>query len=639
MSTAPISDAPPNLSEPRSALRGWFFWKLFLGNAAVLTLVLGACLWTILAQLDEFHEAELISFLRSQATALRGVLEPQWIVADAVRLDRMVKELSPADTENVRITLIGPDGRVWADSSAEPATLDSHADRPEIVQARAEGWGAATRWSESVRRDMQYVALTVGPPTDVRGYVRVAVPLGVVSARTGAVHRLVWAIGLSGLAAALLLALGLAVLWSGRISRITAAARGISRGDLGTRLHMGGKDEVALLARSLDRMRNRIAAQMSTIDGQRLSLEALLEQLSEGVVVVRQDGRVHWINAAARRLLSVPNDVTGSAVERYVSQHDVQRMLLEPLNSRVSADGAAEARLDLSVDGKPVALLARASEIMLPGVPTGGTAGDERVVVPGRLLVLTDITELSRAIRLRTDFAANASHELRTPLAAMRGAAETLQKMNLAEESAVATRFVNMIVRHLSRLEDLVSDLLNLSRLESPGACFKPVDLRTEKFVAELTDRWRDNAETKNVAVAARVDAECRQLRASPHLLRLALDNLVDNAIKFSEPNGTVSITVNRVGDRIVFRVRDQGCGIPDEDQERVFERFYQVARARTGTGSPSDQVRGTGLGLSIVRHAVTALAGEVQLESAVGTGTTITVDIPIGQVRVVLDE
>jgi len=636
MSTLQISDAPPNRAEARSALRGRFFWKLFLGNAVVLTLVLGACLWTILSQLDVYHEAELISFLRSQATALRAVLEPQWNPADAARLDRMVKELSPADTENVRITLIGPDGRVWADSSADPATLDSHADRPEIVQARSEGWGAAVRWSDSIRREMQYVALSVGLPGELRGYVRVAVPLGVVSARTGTVHRLVWAIGLSGLAAALLLALGLAFLWSGRIARVTAAARGLSRGDLSTRLDVGGNDEVALLARSLDRMRNRIAAQMSTIDGQRRSLEALLDQLSEGVVVARHDGRVLWINAAARKLLNVPSDVCDSTVERYFSQHDVQRLLLAAPGT--NGDIESEARVDLSVAGKPVSLLARASEIVLPDVSLGASQGDARAGVQGRLLVLTDITELSRAIRLRTDFAANASHELRTPLAAMRGAAETLQKMNLTEESAAAIRFVNMIVRHISRLEELVSDLLNLSRLESPGARFDPVDLRTEKFVAELIDRWRDNAENKNVTVTARVDADCPQLRANPHLLQLALDNLVDNAIKFSEPDGTVSIDVRRNRDRIVFRVSDQGCGIPEEDQERVFERFYQVARARTGTGSASDQPRGTGLGLSIVRHAVTALAGEVELESIVGKGTTITVNIPIGPVRVVLD-
>lgn len=632
MSDLPISDAASSPAEPRGVLRGRFFWRLFLGNAAVLVVVMSACLWAIMAQLDRYRADELTSFLRSQATALRGVLESQWEVAEAARLDHIVKDLSRGDAEKFRVTLIGPDGRVWADSSADPTTLDSHADRPEIRQARAEGWGAATRWSDSIHRDMQYVAVVVGAPGEPRGYVRVAEPLGVVSARTEVVHGLFWAIGLTGLVAALLLALGLAALWSGRISRITAAARGLSRGDLSARLDMGGHDEVALLARALDRMRNRIAAQMSTIDGQRRSLEALLEQLSEGVVVVRQDGRVHWINAAARRLLSVPDEVTDSTVEHCFSQHDVQRMLLEPLDSASTAERVVETRLELSVVGKSLVLLARVSEIVLPDGSSTVSSGDEPGVVLGRVLVLTDITELSRAIRLRSDFAANASHELRTPLAAMRGAADTLQKMNLAEESAAAVRFINMIVRHIARLEDLVSDLLNLSRLESPAASFEPVDLRLEKFVGELTDRWRDAAARKTVTVVSKVGDDCPQLRVSPHLLQLAMDNVLDNAIKFSETGGIVTIDIRRDGDRLVLRVADQGCGISDADQERVFERFYQVAGARTGTGSLSDQARGTGLGLSIVRHAVTAMGGTVNLQSALRKGTTVTVTIPFAK-------
>jgi signal transduction histidine kinase len=347
---------------------------------------------------------------------------------------------------------------------------------------------------------------------------------------------------------------------------------------------------------------------------------------------------VHWINAAARRLLNVPDEVVDSTVEQYFSQHEVQRMLLSPGDPRGAGEGAAESRLELSVESKPVTLLARVSGIMLPEGSTRGSAAEERPVVPGRLLVLTDITELSRALRLRSDFVANASHELRTPLAAMRGATETLQRMDLAEESAAAGRFVNMVMRHISRLEDLVSDLLNLSRLESLGTRFEPVDLRLEKFIEELADRWRDSAERKGVPLVFKVAGDCPQLRVSPHLLQLAMDNLVDNAIKFSEPSGTVDVDVRREEERLVLRVVDQGCGISDEDQERVFERFYQVARARTGTGSPSDDARGTGLGLSIVRHAVTALGGTVHLQSVLGSGTTIIVAIPFTRLESVSD-
>jgi len=629
MTIRPNHETPPVDRIERPSVRGRFFWKLVLANAILLTFVFGACLWAVLAGLDRFHQTELVSFLRSQAAALRAVLEPQWDSAAAQRFQAMVQEVGAADNENIRITLIGPDGRVWADSAADPQTLDSHANRPEIIEARAAGWGSSTRWSDSVRHELQYVALSVGPTEKPRGFVRVAVPLGAVEARSDAVHRLVWTIGLTGLGAALLLTMGLAMLWSGRVSRVIAAARAMSRGDLTTPLDMPGSDEVAWLARALDRMRNRIAAQVATIDGQRRSVEALLGQLSEGVVVARDDGRVIWINDAARKLLDVPGELIGAdcTVERCFSQHDVQRLLLA-----APEGGTAEARIEMPSSASTLSLLARASDITLPDTAAGSQPGTDERLLRGRLLVLTDISELARAIRLRSDFAANASHELRTPLAALRGAAETLLKMDLQSEGVHAVRFVEMMVRHITRLEDLVSDLLDLARVEAPAAKFDAVDLRFERVISELLVQWRESAEKKDIRLVAEVAPDCTILSANPHLLRLALGNLLDNAIKFSEPAGTVTVRVRQDSGSAVFEVTDQGCGIAPEDQERVFERFYQVTRARSGTGSVADQIRGTGLGLSIVRHAVTALGGEVDLSSVPGQGTTVSITVPTGR-------
>jgi signal transduction histidine kinase len=259
---------------------------------------------------------------------------------------------------------------------------------------------------------------------------------------------------------------------------------------------------------------------------------------------------------------------------------------------------------------------------------------DNSVPGVGRLLVLTDITELTRAVRMRSDFVANASHELRTPLAAIRMAVETLAKMNLAEEAPAAARFLGIVARHSSHLQAMVSDLLDLARVESPSARFEPTTLHLQRVFDELYGRWQEPLASKRLRWRAEIKPDCPTVHANAHLLTLVLDNLMDNAIKFTEAGGEVAVNGRRIGDQGVIEVSDTGCGIDSADQERVFERFYQVAPDRSGTGRPSGEKRGTGLGLSIVRHAASALGGTIKLESKVGVGTTVVVRLPLPRPR-----
>jgi len=288
-----------------------------------------------------------------------------------------------------------------------------------------------------------------------------------------------------------------------------------------------------------------------------------------------------------------------------------------------------ETRLEVTSPSGPVSLLVRACDIMLPelAAPTRLRQSSRGV---GRLLVLTDITELTRAVRMRSDFVANASHELRTPLAAIRMAVETLVKLNLAEEAPAAARFLGVVARHSSHLEAMVSDLLDLARVESPSARFEPATLHLQRVFDELRGRWQEPLESKRLRWRAEVTPDCPTVQANAHLLTLVLDNLVDNAIKFTEAGGEIAVNGRRIGDLGVIEVSDTGCGIDPADQERIFERFYQVAPARSGTGSPSGEKRGTGLGLSIVRHAASAMGGTIKLESEVGVGTRVSVSLPL---------
>lgn len=631
---------------------GRFFWKLFLGNAALMVLLLVGSVWLILAEFDRLHLEDLTASLLRQASAMKPLLADRFDDAHRSELDEIVKSAGSDGDIGPRVTLVRADGSALADSMADPAEMESHADRPEIQQALAEGVGQSTRWSETVSRDMKYVALRVGPADACKGVLRLSMAVRTVGARLESARFLAWRISLITFFAAIFLALGLARLWSVRIARLTAAARSVASGDLSSRIHVAGRDEVALLARSLNRMRQSLSGQLETIDRHTRTLEALLGQLLEGVVVVGPDGRIVLMNAAAVRLMKPPRRAgrtgfEGRSVEECIAQHELQAMLLPPgkvhgrgdksrkaVAARIGQGTAdpdiREARIELLTPEGTISVLARASDIVLPGIDGSKfTTAEPTGMATGRLLVLTDITELTQAIQMKSDFVANASHELRTPLSAVRAAVETLLSIDLESKPEAARRFLEVVERHASRLEALVADLLNLSKVESPGAEFKTTPVRISDYFEDLRSRWADTLENKQIEWHCELPRERGTLAVKVQLLDLVLDNLVENGIKYADRGGRVNVRCRIVDAGVAIDVIDNGCGIAPDEQERVFERFYQVARSRSGTGSKCDEVRGTGLGLSIVKHAVAAMKGRVELESAVGQGTRVTVIIP----------
>lgn len=631
---------------------GKLFWKLLLGNLLLVTVILVACVWLIASGSNQFLEEQLTEHLHIQAATLKQALGDRLDETNAAELQVMCRSISQSLPEPLRITLILPNGKVIADSDADPAQLDSHAGRPEVVEALAKGAGDSVRFSDSVLRNMKYVALRVGPRDHPIGVVRISMSLKTISDYTIASQRMMGTIVLGGLGAAILLAMGLAALSSVPILRITRVARSLSAGDLTARVRVRGSDEWAILGRSLNQMRDNLAAQLETIDRQRRTLAALLAQLHEGVVVVGPNARVVLANPAAIRLLGISGkpaerkeSLEGLAIEQIVAHQELQGLLVPHGRSQtVEADhiqpgnGQAIDELRIQVDGPSgsISVLARASEIVLPGMDgmgtTEGKSASPKGSAPqtGRLLVLTDVTELSRMIQVKADFAANASHELRTPLSAIRAAVETLLQLKPGEDPDSQRYLLGVIDRHSGRLQDMVADLMDLARIESSPRQFKAEPINTRELLADLRAKHEERIQEKRLNWEFEIPSQMAEIIASPHLLRLVLDNLLDNAIKFTDPGGTIRTVVQPMADsesgrgQVSISVSDTGCGIPEAEQSRVFERFYQVERARSGS------IRGTGLGLSIVRHAVGAMHGEVSLTSKVGSGTTVTFRFPV---------
>jgi signal transduction histidine kinase/HAMP domain-containing protein len=656
----------------RDAGEGWrqmptgrFFWRLFLINAALLTLGLLLCAWLIRVEFGRYHRSELLAQVRSQAAALETLFpehfaEPASSTEPGVALPDVLIGFPPSV-----ITLYTPDGEVLAQSqlsddrgipSDRPGEgVDPQPDLALLKQALLQGWSQAAAPRQEAGQTWRHVYVRLGKDGGARGVARVALPARGLAMESGFFERVFWRVLLLATLSAMILAVVFWRMWSGPLMRITAAARRIAQGDLSARVSLRGSEELLQMARALNDMRANLAGQLATIDHQRQSLESLLAQLNEGVIVSDAYGVLLRVNPAAVRLLNLPpppgpaTSYEGLVVERCIPQHDLQAMLhpvagqtafgtrLEEdfvddveVGSPDSAGGShhRETRLQVQTGGGEISLLARAADIMLPGTDDG----DGRQ--PGRFVVLTDVTALTRALQLRTDFASNASHELRTPLAAIRGAVETLSDMECVHESGAGRSFVEMIGRHCARLEAMVADLLSLSRLEQGSQSFEPARIELLLVLDEVYQRVASDIEAKRLEWRIDVPEGDTSMVVNRRLLLLVLNNLVENAVRHTDAEGVVEVRCTRERlengkPAVALSVIDTGCGIPPEMQKRVFERFFQVGRSRTGTGSKDAQPRGTGLGLSIVRHAVKAMRGKVDLSSTVGKGTVVTVTVP----------
>jgi two-component system phosphate regulon sensor histidine kinase PhoR len=475
---------------------------------------------------------------------------------------------------------------------------------------------------------MKYVAVRVGSADDPRGVVRVSMALQSIAAQTQPAQRLIVTIALVSVLAAILLALGLALLWSRRIRRITETARVVSRGDLSAPIEVVGHDEVAILGRSLNEMRERLSRQLQTIDRQRRTLDSLVSQLREGVVVADGEGRIVLINSEAVELLQLSpaephRSYCGQTVEQCVPQHKLQN-LLRGSGGNGGEIKIQELELKLVAGAEARSVLARAFDVRLPDAVGDGRLPRESAHI-GRALVLTDVTELTRVMQMKADLAANASHELRTPLSAIRAALDTLRSVNWSSDAEVASQFIDVVDRHSGRMEAMIGDLLDLSRLESGKDRFEATPISAKSLLEELHSNFADALAAKSLHWETSLTGDDVTFMASLELLRMILCNLIDNAIRFTDPEGSIELSVCPEDGMVVFQVADTGCGMAAAEQQRVFERFYQVRRARSGPD------RGTGLGLSIVRHAVSAMDGSLDLQSTIGHGTRVRVWVPRG--------
>jgi two-component system phosphate regulon sensor histidine kinase PhoR len=523
--------------------------------------------------------------------------------AATAQLDERVRRAAAAS--GARVTFIASEGTVVADSDVAPVDLvrvENHGEREEVRAALEGRVGRSARPSETVGRRLLYLAVPLAPGPDA-GVVRLAVNLEEIEADVADLRRELMLASLIGFAAALALSFLLSWITVRPLSEMREALGAIARGDLGQRLRPRSDDELGEMAGAINDMAEELGLRLEEVTAEKEQLHAVLEGMVEGVLVLDPDACVTLANPRLRELLSLWGPVEGRKLLEVVRHPGIDDAL------RAAAGSTAPVVSEVEIGERtPRTLLIHAAAFPQEG-PYMGTVA-----------VFHDVTELRHLEMVRRDFVANASHELQTPLTAIRGFAETLIGNDLSWEEVRAQ--LDVILRNAERLENLIRDMRELSRVESRRVPLQPAEVDVSKLTSALLSDMEPRLKECSLEVSV-ADRGAVLAWADRRAVDQVLTNLLDNALKYTDPGGRITVEIEGESEVVRVSVSDTGIGIPSEHQDRIFERFYRVDKAR------SRSLGGTGLGLAIVKHLVQAMGGEVYVESEPGRGSTFRLTLP----------
>jgi two-component system phosphate regulon sensor histidine kinase PhoR len=580
-------------------------WQIFPSYILITVISLMAVGWYTSHSVRQFYLNSTRSDLEARARLVKSQIETPIPPRDFERVDELCKSLGLRS--GTRITIVLVDGRVIGDTDETPERMENHGDRPEIRAALANGAGSSTRYSTTLETNMMYVAIPVLDGSQPVGVVRTAIPVTAIDDALGQIYGKIL---LGGLIVALLAAL-VSLMISRRISRpLEALKQGVQRfaeGDLGRPLPPSDSEEIGALSDAMNAMAIQLDDRIRRTEQQKNQEAAVLRSMSESLFAVDADERLIRVNAAATRLFDIDDtESLGKPIHEVVRNHDLLQLVGQVLQSEHAVEG--EITLDTPEE----------RHLQVHGTVLRGANGSRF----GALLVLNDVTRLRRLERVRRDFVANVSHELRTPITTIKGFVETLQGGALANRKD-AERFLDIIANHTERLNAIIEDLLALSWLEqdTDQEIVREIG-KLEPVVARAVEAWAPIARTRDISIVVR-DPHAVTAAINPPLIERALVNLIDNAIKYSDPGSKVEIALERDPSECRILVADRGAGIEKRHLPRIFERFYRTDKARSRSQG------GTGLGLAIVKHIALLHSGSVSVESQLGEGSTFTIRIP----------
>lgn len=591
------------------------FRRVFWSFAVLI--VLSAVLFGVLVSRGQEQElrTQLIDRLRVASILLAEIAKdgltsppPADPGADSTPLQALVQRLGAA-TET-RLSLVTLEGRVVADSdlasTAAVERMDNHRHRPEIQSALREGHGFAERYSSTNGQPLLYYTVRVDGPQGPLGVARAGLPVASIVRHVQQGRRTVsWFAVIVSVA-------GIAVT-SYLLSRIifplltlTRAVERMAAGNLGEHVEMSSRDEIGMLARAFNRLNDDLRTRIDQLRERGDQLAAVLAGMVEGVIAVDRRARILFANDAAGRQFDFrAEDARGRPLLALIRDETVHQSVQRAMSSRGVVN--AEIQRHLPSNGT---LAVHATG--LPGEPC-----------PGVVLVLYDMTRLRKLETLRQEFVANVSHELKTPLSSIKAYAETL-RAGAINDHEHNLQFVQRIEDQADRLHQLILDLIRLARIESGEEAYEIGDVDVQEMVEICLSENQAAAQSKSIELRSTPPEERLTVRADDEAVRQILENLISNAIKYTPDGGEVTVRWARREKDCLIEVIDTGIGIDPEHQDRLFERFYRVDRAR------SRELGGTGLGLSIVKHLALFFGGAVGVQSQVGQGSVFWVRLPL---------
>lgn len=501
-----------------------------------------------------------------------------------------------------RVTVVLHTGEVIAETDANPMEMENHLNRPELIEVREKGEGQATRYSQTVGADLLYYAVPLVQDNELIGYVRLGLSIHMLNE----VNKKIWSVLLISITVAFLII----ILLSSRITnemtrpieKATAVANQLAKGNFKARASEGKKDETGQLSKSLNILAQNLEEVTRTYELQQERLETLIENMGSGLILINNKGEISLINKSCKKIFHEDIDYWLNKVYHKVVPH---RQIVKIVQEIFLSERGQKKHIIL-----PIQLEMRHFDVY--GAPIISSGGKDRL--KGVVLVFHDITELKKLEQMRKDFVANVSHELKTPITSVKGFTETLLD-GAAEDKALRNQFLKIIWDESERLQSLIQDLLDLSKIEQSEFQLNWQQVDLSRLTDDVVVMLNGKAKQKNISLT-KVTEGSSMIEGDPLRIKQIMINLINNAIMYTPQRGLIKINVTETKEKVVFGVKDTGIGISTGEITRIFERFYRVDRARSRNSG------GTGLGLAIVKHLVEAHHGEVMVESEVGKGT-----------------
>ncbi len=574
-------------------MKNSIFVKIFSGYLLIVIVILAITFPLSFRAIRHHHIDTLTGNLKNLCITLKLEISPLLENNQFEDLDALIKKLGKQiDT---RITVLNPEGVVFADSEKNPTLMENHKNRIEIIQAIKYGLGTSLRYSASVKEEMLYVAMPIGEDGEVYGILRASLFLKEINNLLNNLKMNIIKIAVIIVVILLIGAFFFSRNFSRPLNELGAASRKVAQGDFSAKVFLKSRNEIKELADSFNYMTDQINTLFTQLSNQKEELNSIISSINEGLCVIDKDGTISISNESFRKV--VQNDfVKGKLyweVLRKTSFDELIKKVRSEKNSIVD-------EIEL------------ASRTFLCSATF--CSNKEEIVV-----TLHDITKIKNLEKTKKDFVTNVSHELRTPLTAIKGFVETLQDTNNDENK----HYLNIIKRHTDRVIRIVNDLLLLSNLEGKPDSLELENLNITDLIENILKIFEQSLKEKNLLLKFNADRNLPLIKADPFKLEQVFVNLIDNAVKYTE-KGEVVISLRHNNETVIIEIQNTGVCIPQEHLSRIFERFYVVDSSR------SRKLGGTGLGLSIVKHIVLLHNGKIDVKIIPGTGTNFIVTLPV---------